>query len=320
MSKNVAVYIVGDSGIFFPGLVALRSIQDHNAMNPFDYFVCFDGKDLTEEMESVLRAHSIRFVDIAELQPYGSVDDLTPMKEERWPTHVFCNWLFPHWLHDRGYEEALKVDYDLLCVDAYHLPELMPGDETVSALKFDVDLLHVGVSQDALAELKIPVVGNKATVPYYNAGVVGMNLERYVNAGTFALFRYAYLTVQERSASVLNAEQVALAIVAYHSGGIKGIPTAYNQRITILPELGPDRLPILKNIHYLTQNKPWKDPDYRYLKGYTEFGRTGVYIYRDIWHQYAKTVPGYTKYVPAHSPTPLDTLGMYTTILAAYHQ
>lgn len=318
MTKNIAVYIVGDAGIFFPGLVALRSIQDHNTTNPFDYFMCFDGKDLTGEMDAVLSENNIRFVDISELEAYGSVDDLTPMKEQRWPTHVFCNWLFPYWLDDRGYQEALKVDYDLLCVGRYYLPELMPGDATVSALQFDADLLRLGVTPPALEELNIPVIDGKATIPYYNAGVVGINVKRYVGAGTFGFFRYAYLTIQQEGSSVDAAEQVALAIVAFHSEKVKSIPTSYNQRITILPEVDSDGRPVLKNIHYLTQNKPWLDPDYRYLNGYVRVGRTSVYIYRDIWHQYAKTIPGYTKYVSAHSPGPLDTLAMYTTVLAAY--
>lgn len=318
MTDRIAVYVVGDSRIFFPGLVALRSVQDNNVSNPFDYFMCFDGKDLTGEMDAVLREHDIRFVDIAVLHDYGSVDDLTLMEEQRFPAHVFCNWLFPYWLHDLGYQEALKVDYDLLCVDRYYLPELMPGAMTVSALKFDADLVRTGVSLEALAELDIPVAEGRAIVPYYNAGVVGMNVKEYVSRGTFAFFRYAYMTVLERSESVKNAEQVALAIVAYHGDGIKGIPTAYNQRITILPELSPAGLPILKNIHYLTQNKPWLKPDYRYLNGYAKLGRTGVYIYRDMWHRYAATVPGYTKYVSAHSPSPMETLAMYTTVFMAY--
>lgn len=321
MINRIAVYIVGDAGIFYPGLVALRSIQDHNSTNPFDYFMCFDGRDLTGEMDAVLQEHNIQFVDIADLKTYGSVDDLTVMKENRFPVHVFCNWLFPYWLHDRGYQEALKADYDLLCVGRYYLPELMPGEEaTVSALRFDADLLGMGVTHDALRELDVPVVAGKAVIPYYNAGVVGINVNRYVEAGTFGFFRYAYLTVQADGASVMNAEQAALAIVAHHSDGIKNIPTAYNQRITILPELDLEGRPVLKNIHFLTLNKPWKNPDYKYLDGYVQRGRTSVYIYRDIWHHYARTVPGYTKYVSAHSPTPLDTLAMYTTLLTAYHK
>lgn len=318
MTEKVAVYVVGNSSIFFPGLVALRSIQDQNTTNPFDYFMCFDGKDLTGEMDAVLKEHDIHFVDISDLRSYGAVDDLTLMEEQRFPVHVFCNWLFPYWLHDHGYQEALKVDYDLLCVDRYYLPDILPVDTTVSALKFDADLVRTGVSLDVLAELNIPVVDGAAVIPYYNAGVVGMNLERYVGLGTFAFFRYAYMTIIEGSESVKNAEQVALAIVAYHGDGVKGIPTAYNQRITILPELDAKGRPILKNIHYLTQNKPWIEPDYRYLAGYARLGRTGVYIYRDMWHRYAMTVPGYTKYVSAHSPTPMDTLAMYTTVFTAY--
>lgn len=318
MIDRVAVYVVGDFSIFFPGLVALRSIQDNNTTNPFEYFMCFDGKDLTGEMDAVLKEHNICFVDIADLHVYGSVDGLTLMEEQRFPLQVFCNWLFPYWLHDRGYQEALKVDYDLLCVDRYYLPDLMPGDMPVSALKFDVDLVRTGVSLEALAELNIPVVEGRAVVPYYNAGVVGINLKQFVGLGTFAFFRYAYMTVLGTSDSVKNAEQVALAIIAYHGDGIKGIPTAYNQRITILPELNAVGLPDVKNIHYLTQNKPWLRPDYRYLAGYAKLGRTGVYIYRDIWHHYAMTVPGYTKFVPAHSPSPMDTLSMYATVFTAY--
>lgn len=320
MQTRIAVYIVGDSGIFFPGLVALRSIQDHNTSNPFDYFMCFDGKDLTGEMDAVLTENNIRFVDIAKLEAYGSVDDLTPMKEKRWPSHVFCNWLFPYWLDDQGYLEALKVDYDLLCVGRYYLPDVMPGDATVSALVFDADLLRLGVSQSSLEELEIPVADGKAIVPYYNAGVVGINVKRYVGAGTFGFFRYAYLTIQKEGASVDAAEQVALAIVAFHSDKVRPIPTAYNQRITILPELDSNGDPVLKNIHYVTQNKPWIDPDYRYLDGYVRVGRTSVYIYRDVWHQYAREIPGYTKYVSASSPSPMDTLAMYTTVLTAYKQ
>lgn len=319
MSENIAVYMVGDSGIFFPGLVAFRSIQDHNADNPFDYFMCFDGQDLTENMRDVLSDHDIHFVDIAVLATYGTVDDLDAMKEQRWPNQLFNNWLFPYWLRDHGYKDALKVDYDILCVGKYELADVLPKCSSVSALKFNVDLLRVGVPRNSLAELQVPVINDSAIIPYYNAGVVGIDIERYVDAGTFGFFRYAYLTIQAEGATALNAEQVALAIVAYHSGGIDELPAAYNQRITMLPDLDAAGHPLLKNIHYLTHNKPWKDPDYRYLDGYVKHGRTAVYIYRDIWHQYAQTVPGYAEFVRPQAPSALETIGMYTTVLAAYH-
>lgn len=320
MTSRVAVYIAGDAGIYFPALVAFDSIQRHNTSNPFDYFVCFDGRDLTGEMDAALCKRNITFVDTAELTRHGSVEGLSAMKENRWPNHVFYNWLFPYWLHERGYESALKVDYDLLCLGRYYLSDLMPSNESVSALTFRVNLLGQGVNADVLRELDIPVVDNSAVIPYYNAGVVGISLKDYVSAGTFEIFRSVYMAIQRDGNSVTNAEQAALAIVAFHSsGGIREIPTSYNQRINVIPEFDSRGKIAIKNVHYLTQNKPWLEPDYRYLEGYTKDGRTAVYIYREIWHEYAKNIEGYERYVPAHSPTSLDRLEMFARVLSAYH-
>ena len=72
MNQNIAVYIAGDSGIFFPGLVALCSVRQNNAVHAFDYYMCFDGVDLTAEMNSLLMKYDITFVDTAKLAVYGS--------------------------------------------------------------------------------------------------------------------------------------------------------------------------------------------------------------------------------------------------------
>ena len=320
MVDRIAVYVAGDAGIFFPALVAFDSIQRHNTTNPFDYFMCFDGRDFTGEMDRLLAERDINFVDTKALAPYGSVEGLPVMKEQRWPTHVFYNWLFPDWLYEQGYAKALKVDYDLLCLGRYYLPDLMPDTATLSALTFRVNLVGQGVTDNALNELRIPVSEGKAVVPYFNAGIVGINLKDYVNSKTFDVFCSVYSVIQRDGNAVTNAEQAALAIVAYHSsGGIKEIPTAYNQRINVLPRLDSKGNLDIKNIHYLTQNKPWIAPDYRYLKGYTKDGRTAVYIYREIWHEYAQRIRGYERYVAVHSPTSLDRLTMFATVLNAYH-
>lgn len=321
MTDRIAVYVAGDAGIYFPGLVALTSIQKHNASHPFDYYMCFDGPDLTSEMADALAKHDIHFVDTADLNEYGDVHTLPAMGERRWPVHVFYNWVIPQWLHDQGYQTAIKADYDLLCTGRYYMPDIHPGEHTIAALTFPVDLIGQGVPTGSLTEAGIAVENGKAAAPYYNAGFVTINLKRFVGADTFTEFRRVYQSIHKDGAKVVNAEQAALAIVAYQDDmPLKSIPEPYNQRIVHLPALDAEGMPVLKNVHYLTQNKPWLPPDYRYLKGYTETGRTAVYLYRNLWHEYAHTLEGYSSRYGATPPKALEILGMHTEILRAYHQ
>lgn len=320
IGERHAVYVAGDANIFFPAVVALKSIQDANPNARFDYYMSFDAVDLTAAMRRILDKYGIYFVDTAELYEYGRVDDIESMRERRWPKHVFYNWLFPMWLKDKSYHFTIKADYDLLCVGGYEVEELLPVSGMFAAFQFSLDILREGVTKESAAKFNLPNQGTKSLIPYFNAGFVGINTRRYHEVGAFERFKYIYREIHEGGARVTNAEQAALAILAFEEGsGIKPIPESYNRRITTFPDVDGDGDPLIHNIHYLTHNKPWNKPDFTYLDRYAKIGRTAVYIYRDIWHHYARRVDGYDAFVQAQVNHPLQQLGVMTRVLRAYH-
>lgn len=312
--NRIAVYIAGDSKIFFPGLVAFDSIQKYNRHLPLDYYMFFEGEGLTHKMELSLMQRDITFVDIAKLEEHGTVDDLPVMGENRWPKHVFYNWLVPNMLHSAGYKYAIKADYDLLCVGSYDLKDVKNPDNTIAGLVFDLDLANEGVAPEHLTDFE-----NPARAPYYNAGFVAINLDRYVEADTFRRFKTVYAEIHADGAKVINAEQAALAIVAAKdTTPLKRLDQSYNQRIVYPPRLDGDGKPIIRNIHYLTHNKPWLPPNFRYLDRYVKIGRTTVFIYRSIWLRYAAGIEGFRDYVQIKPDSELDTIGIMSKILTAH--
>jgi lipopolysaccharide biosynthesis glycosyltransferase len=314
--RRIAVYIAGDSNIFFPALVAIDSIQRHNQHLPFDYFMSFEESGLTDQMRFSLTKRNITFVDVDSLGEHGTVDDLPLMGESRWPKHVFYNWLLPNYLHAVGYQYALKVDYDLLCVEMYELSDVRFPDNTMAGLTFDLNLLGEGVAPEHLTDLPDP-----EHTPYYNAGFVPINLARYVEQDTFGRFKDVYMRIQSGGKKIANAEQAALAIVGtMDPTPIHRLDAAYNQRITLLPALTPKAKPILKNIHYLTHNKPWLPVDFRYLSGYVKIKRTGVYLYRNIWLNYASEIEGFSDFVKVRPHTDLQTIGIMAKVLDAHYR
>ena len=223
-------------------------------------------------------------------------------------------------LIEKGYHFSLKADYDLLCVSKYELGDLRPDAGMFAAFQFDLDILREGVSNEAAAQLGLPIQDAKCSIPYFNAGFVGINIARYVEIGAFDRFKYIYSEIHAGGGKVTNAEQAALAILAFEEGsGIKSIPESYNRRITTFPDVDEDGDPLIHNIHYLTHNKPWIKPDFTYLDRYAKIGRTAVYIYRDIWHHYARRVDGYDAFVESQASSPLQQLGVMTRVLRAYH-
>ena len=317
---RLAVYIAGDHNIFFPAVVALDSIRKHNNNHPFDYYVSFKIEHLTNRMQQILDSYNITFVDVAEFDQFGSVNGLKLMHENRWPEELFYNWIAPYYFAKIGYEYALKVDYDILCLGEYQLPRLLNPASTFAGLTWDLNLLKEGLSENHLKALDIPTL-DPEKVPYFNAGFVAINLKRYVDGETFKHFKDIYSAIQSGDTAVNMTEQVALAITAFVDGSpVTRLDETYNTRITTLPKLTTDKKPIIRNIHYITQNKPWRSVDFRYLEGYTKAHKTCLYMYRNAWLNYASQVDGFSEFVEIKAPTELDTIGMYAEIFASHYR
>lgn len=317
---RVAVYVAGDHNIFFPAIVALHSIRANNPNHPFDFYICFRAEKLSDYMQEILNVLDIQFIDVGNFDAYGSVAGLPLMHENRWPEEIFYNWIAPYFFANDGYKYALKVDYDILCVAEYQLTDIMNPSNTFAALTWDLNLFREGLSDEHLLALNADHLTPERT-PYFNAGFVAINLERYSQGDMYHHFKSAYIAIQSKGGKVNLTEQVALAIAAStDSVPISRLSETYNTRIITLPKLTDQSLPTMYNIHYITQNKPWKPIDYRFLGAYTKSQKTCIYMYRNIWLTYAASLPGFSEFVDVTPPSELETIGMYTTIFGSHYR
>ncbi|UTT40313.1 hypothetical protein NMP99_03115 [Glutamicibacter mishrai] len=318
---RVAIYVAGDSNIFFPALVAIESIQRHNRHLPLDYYLFFEEEGLTGEMQAELHKAGIRYVASSELAKHGDTSDLAPMVDSRWPEHVFHNWIAPNYLASLGYKHVVKADFDLLCVAPYDLADLVSDSHLFSAVTFPVDLVHQGVNEGMARNLGFEDLAPLKRSPYFNVGFVGINAERYFKEGLLAKFKQAYKELESANPPVPNAEQAATALIALAAdNGVRHIDPNYNVRATTVPSVLADGRADIRNIHYLTHNKPWKPANFTYLDRYVAAERTCVYMYRDIWHKEASKHPLFSKYVPIEPQDDLHTLGILSRAFGEHYR
>lgn len=318
---RVAIYVAGDSNIFFPALVAIESIQRHNRHLPLDYYLFFEEEGLTEEMQAELHKAGIRYVASSELAKHGDTSDLAPMVDSRWPEHVFHNWIAPNYLASLGYKHVVKADFDLLCVAPYDLADLVSDSHLFSAVTFPVDLTRQGVTSDMASRIGVENDDALKHVAYFNVGFVGVNADRYTREGMLAKFKEAYKELESANPPVPNAEQAATALIAMSAqDGVRHINPNYNVRATMLPPVLDDGRADIRNIHYLTHNKPWKPANFTYLDRYVPAKRTCVYMYRDIWHKTASEHPLFGKYVNIEPQNDLMTLGILSKTYDAHYR
>lgn len=318
--ERVAVYIAGNSDIFFPALVALDSIQKMNLHLPLDMFVIFDEEDLSQEHVKVFAQYGISFVPTEEILKHGTTEDLPLMKEGQWPAHVFHNWIAPLYFSAEGYKYAIKADYDLLCMSPYRGADIFGFEALFHASVFNVGLANQGVTAE-VAERNYVDPAKLKSVPYFNVGFAAINLDRYRDEKILDAFKSAYSDIVVTNPNVPNAEQAATALLCLTGDNrLAPVDPSYNVRTTTLPKLDANGNAQIRNLHYLTHNKPWRKPNYTYISGYVPAQRTCIYIYRDAWLQQAASYPGFEKYVETGAPDALTTLGVLTKVLAEHYR
>jgi len=315
-SPRVAVYTAGDANIFFPALVAFKSIREHNADLPFDYFMCFDREGLTPRMSELMDRYDVRFLDTAELSRHGSIEDLALMTETVWPSEVFLNWVAPLHFAEAGYSHALKVDYDILCVAPYALADILMHSETFGGNTWGQLLLKDGITAGTLAMLGLPGYSSQSRTAYFNVGFVAINLDRYVEGKVFDRFKEVYSVLQAQDGSVNVAEQAAICIIAAVDGHkVRHLGKDYNMRVTQFPELSGDLMPVIRNIHFLTSNKPWRPVSFKYLKHYITSERAGLFFYRNIWLNAASEVDGFAEFVAERPLSEMQMVGLWSRVM-----
>lgn len=315
-AERIAVYIAGDSNIFFPGLVTLTSMKQHNPFAPIDYFMLFNADGLTGRMRALLNKHEISFIPVEHLKEFGTIDDMAQMPENVWPTEVFYNWLAPMAFWDRGYRDIVKADYDMLCVASWTISDLRMTDAHMGTTNWYQSAFADGVLPETAAKLGWSPRDDKGTIDYSNVGFVAIDGRSYVRSDFFGVFKRTYQTLMNQSERIAASEQVAFGIAVELCGlKLKKVDKSYNHRVTTIPELDQHFRPNLRNIHFLTSNKPWNPLSFKYMHAYAKDGRAGLFLYRNVWLKSAARVEGFNEFVDERPLDVLNELGVALNVV-----
>ena len=199
---------------------------------------------------------------------------------ERWPVHVFYNYLAPNYLEQLGYTHAVKLDYDVLCVQEYDKAIFPAVDEIISILYKDCLSSYVKSVNWEFSRLDL---NNNYSV---NAGVIFINLKSYKQFSFFRKFQDIYIALNksENSKNVQGEflEQFALGLLQPQWDiRYKPLESGYNFR----PYFSKSPKDIF-NIHFNSPIKPWQPFQLEKLKQ-KPAGWFRVWFYFNRWINYA---------------------------------
>ena len=294
--EKIALFIAGDERIYFPALVTILSIKNHNRRK-FDYFLCFDEQNLTHSMSEELMGYEIHFIHNKTFQEYEIEQTFRSMSEGRWPVKIFYNYVLPIYLEKLGYKYSIKADYDLLCIGEYDLESIMPIDKTIGGLTTKVNLFNEGVTQKTFDTLKSEGKLSSNWTDYMNVGFITFNNKNFTKNKCFEYFVdiYKYLAQTNPEAKLL--EQIAFSILLQKlKDQYINFSDAYNHRVLWTRATDQNLNFDTKNIHYITQFKPWKPFELDKLKWFLYRNLGSLFAYRNLWLEFAETIPSFEQF------------------------
>lgn len=309
-ASRTAVFIAGDKNIFFPAVVAMRSVQVHNP-GRYDYFLSFDEGDFTDRMREIVDLYGITFLPSKTIDRANRAFELNKM-DGFWPVEINLNWLLPEHLCGLGYAYSIKLDYDILCVDTYDdVQEYWPVDVAYAAVGINVktwpDEVPVRLSRDLDLD--------RAKSLYANAGFIVFNNGICRREGFFDRFEKGHHFLIEHAPDVGLREQAALAIVsAGLPGGMNTLPGRYNYRIPRFRGETEDN-PDLVNIHYIGEQKPWRPFAREGVEALARRGRGALPFAFPVWLEFASSVEGFSEFCEVRPYTAMDMLDLARTVI-----
>lgn len=286
-------YVAGDENIFFPAIVALRSIKIHNS-EEIDLFICFDADKISDTQLKTLKKYDINFIDSKSVDGYKEALKLGIMIEKRWPAEVYLNWCLPQYFHLKGYNLSLKLDYDVLCLES--LEKLFQINTDRFFCSFLKTKVNKAVPADALAEVQKRTGLEKERLFSINTGVGLFNNEFCSNINFYQnLFNIAEI-FNQKCPEIRTLEQAAIALlVSNYNDNFVELTRDFHQG-TIHAPIIIDNKPDIKLVHYLSKFKPWLPFDANELKPLAKKNHSTLPFYRNIWHEFASTVDGYEEF------------------------
>ncbi|WP_313740178.1 glycosyltransferase [Pseudomonas sp.] len=320
MNSKPAIFVAGDERIFFPALVALDSIANQHP-GVFDSFICFDGSKLTEDMTAALEHHKINFIDAQDLKVSDKIASLPKMKEGRWPIEILLNWALPEYLISRGYNYSIKVDYDILCLKPYNLDEVFPTTSTARGLLFNINLEKEGIAAEYIdLAIKNNLLDIK-TKAYMNAGFVAFNNKKCQENQFFERLLSSYSFIMDNCPKAKLIEQIAIYFaLSVCEGGAEELDPTYNHRVRWGVLVDKDLIPTARNIHYITNIKPWMPFDRGAIRNFVNDRQGVIFAYRSIWLEQASKSPWFSNFCDQGEPSQEKALGITILITHNYNQ
>lgn len=246
---KICAYVAGDKNIINPSIVCLSSVKKYN--KDIDVFIFSELQAATGEQLRLCKKYDIAFIDTSTIDNKDIINEFSDF--QRWPVHVFYNYLAPHVLYAKGYDFAIKLDYDMLCINSFVMNEILPQkDEGISV--YLQAKISACVDKENLKKLK-----EKFTINDYraaNVGFIAFDLAYYTQNKILDKFKDIFIYCNNNIARIAETtEQFCFGLLQGVLGTtFKHIPYTYNFR----PYSGRCNLDEkVKILHYNCKDKPW---------------------------------------------------------------
>lgn len=103
-------------------------------------------------------------------------------------------------------------------------------------------------------------------------------------------------------------------------GGVEELDATYNHRVRWGVLVGKDLRPTARNIHYVTNVKPWMPFDRAVIRPFVNDRQGVIFAYRSIWLERAATSPWFDKFYPKARTSQDKALGISILIAHNYNQ
>lgn len=309
-----AAFVAGDANIFFPALVSLVSLGEHNP-GVFDRFMVFDGEEKTPEMDRLLTRYGITFISSTDVHQSDLALSLPRMVQERWPSEVFLNWVLPEHFASIGYAYSLKLDYDTLSLAPFPTKQFEREKFSVAVLG-TVGETHLPPAVITRSQRDI---GMDPTHPQAcNVGIVVFDNSYAADFRFFERFHGLYRILVDECPDYPGAlEQVCFAALVANMEHAKPLAARLHTRSKTTRNVEPGFTSSTVLLHFITEYKPWKPLTPKQIVSLTAERRPMMPFYRMVWLDYASRVDGFAEFCDQRPYSAVEIMNMANTVLLA---
>lgn len=258
MTAKYCAYVAGDKNIIYPAIVLFLSIKRFHHSD-LDFFIITESDSANEEQKQICKDNNIKVVDLSALNAEDYLNNFDSFG--RWPKEIFYNYYAPIYFHEKfNYKYAIKMDYDMLCVDKLNFDEIQPSKkEIITVLLKNKISKHLSKNDiDKIQRLENCTITDVQRTA--NVGFIVFDLEQYVNNKVHEIYLRIYqLFINEKINIKFNEtlEQLGFGFIqTVLNTTFKQLPHNYNFRPGVFNNGDSQTI-----VHYTTILKPWKEFD-----------------------------------------------------------